>query len=191
MRRVLIVTSSYAPTMIADMHRARHLAWALPKLGWDVEVLCPDSSNQRPSCIDGDSLSFFPATIAAHFAPAYHPAAFSALRVGSIGWRAFVPMLRAGRQLLQSRRFDLVYFSTTQFVLFLLGPAWRRQFDVPFILDLHDPCYREGVSSPIWARPSLKHVISQRISKHVESRAAVDASGLVAVSQNYIDMLRK
>ena len=39
MRRVLIVTSSYAPTMIADMQRVRQLAWELPKLDWEVEVL--------------------------------------------------------------------------------------------------------------------------------------------------------
>ena len=124
MRRVLIVTSSYAPTMIADMHRARHFAWELPRVGWNVEVLCPDSSYQRPSCIDKDSVQFFSPTTEIHFVTAYHPAVFSALNVGSIGWRAFIPMLRTGRQLLKSGRFDLVYISTTQFVLFLLGQAW-------------------------------------------------------------------
>ena len=40
-RRVLLVTSSYAPTMIADMQRARQLAWQLPEAGWQVEILCP------------------------------------------------------------------------------------------------------------------------------------------------------
>ncbi len=50
MPRVLIVTSTYAPAMIADMHRARHLAWELPKLGWQVEILAPDVSFQPASC---------------------------------------------------------------------------------------------------------------------------------------------
>lgn len=191
MRRVLIVTSSYAPTMVADMHRARHLAWELPKLGWHVEILCPDTSFQQASCIDGDSLPFFHATTAIHVVTAYHPVAFSALAVGSIGWRAFIPMLRSGRQLLRSRRFDLVYISTTQFALFLLGSVWRREFGIPFVLDFHDPCFREGVSGPVWARPSLKHAVSQWLSKYVESHATTAASALVSVSPNYIDVLRR
>ena len=55
MPRVLIVTSTYAPAMIADMHRARQLAWELPKLGWQVEILTPDVSYQPASCRDDDS----------------------------------------------------------------------------------------------------------------------------------------
>src|SRR5262245_18384709 len=58
-RRVLIVTSSYAPTMIADMHRARHLSWELPKQGWVVEILSPDINYQNPCCVDFDSAVFF------------------------------------------------------------------------------------------------------------------------------------
>jgi glycosyltransferase involved in cell wall biosynthesis len=177
--------------MIADMHRARHLAWELSKLGWDAEILCPDSSYQRPSCIDGDSLPFFSSTVATHYVPPYHPIAFSALTLRSVSWRAFVPMLRVGRQLLQSGRFDLVYISTTQFAFFLLGPAWRRQFGIPFVLDFHDPCYRVGLARPIWSRPSAKHRISQWLSKYVESQATIAASGLISVSQHYVDILRR
>ena len=36
-RRVLIVVSAWCPAMLADMQRARLLAWELPKVGWDVE----------------------------------------------------------------------------------------------------------------------------------------------------------
>jgi len=190
-RRVLIVTSSYAPTMIADMHRARHLAWELPKLGWDVEILCPDAGYQRPSTIDRDSTAFFSPDTPIHFVPRFLPRLFSAAGLTTIGWRAMVPMLRAGSQLLQNHHFDLVYISTTQFPLFLLGLAWRRRFGVPFVLDFHDPCYREGVRTPIWASPSLKHAISGRLSKHVESRAVTGASGIIAVSLHYIETLRR
>src|SRR6185437_14797266 len=61
-RRVLIVTSSYAPAMIADMHRARHLAWELPTLGWAVDILAPSASLQAPSYLDHDSSEFFAET---------------------------------------------------------------------------------------------------------------------------------
>jgi hypothetical protein len=59
MRRVLIVTNAYAPTMVADMQRARHLAWELPRFGWEVEILVPDGAFQPPSCLDRDSDAFF------------------------------------------------------------------------------------------------------------------------------------
>jgi hypothetical protein len=188
-RRVLIVASSYAPTMIADMHRARHLAWELPKLGWEVEILCPDAGYQRPSHIDQDSTAFFAPGTPIHFVPQFLPILFSTAGMTTIGWRAIAPMLRAGSRLLRNRPFDLVYISTTQFPLFLLGPAWRRRFGVPFVLDFHDPCYREGVRAPTWALPSLKYAIGGHLSKYLESRAVTGASGVIAVSPHYIETL--
>lgn len=100
-------------------------------------------------------------------------------------------MLRAGRHLLLRRHFDLVYISTTQFPFFLLGPAWQRLTGVPFVLDFHDPCYKEGAANPVWARPSLKHSISHWLAKHVEAGPTIAASGLVSVSPNYIEILRR
>src|SRR5476649_2499005 len=97
--RVLIVTGSYAPTMIADMHRARHLAWELPKLGWDVEILAPDSSYQQACCLDEDSEVFFPRETKINFVPAYFPKLFCKLGLMSIGWRAIIPMWQAGRRM--------------------------------------------------------------------------------------------
>jgi hypothetical protein len=190
-RRVLIVAGSYAPTMIADMHRARQLAWELPKLGWDVEILCPDASYQPPSCVDENSSAFFSPSTIVHYIPLFHPAVFSALGLGNIGWRAFVPMLQAGRQLLRERRFDIVYISTTQFPLFLLGPAWRRRFGVPYVLDFHDPCFNESASHPVWARPSLKHTIANWLSKYVESRSVIAAAGIISVSPAYVEILHR
>jgi len=190
MRRVLIVTSSYAPTMIADMHRARQLAWELPKLGWDVEILSPDAGYQKQSHIDGDSAAFFTPDTAVHFVPEFLSGLFRAIGAGTIGWRAIVPMYRSGARLLRRRRFDLIYFSTAQFPLFLLGPAWRRRFGVPFVLDFHDPCYREA---PAHGRPGegVKQAISRGLSKYTESGPTVAASGLVSVSPAYIEHLRR
>ena len=189
-RRVLIVTSSYAPSMIADMHRARQLAWELPKLGWQVEILSPNTAYQLRSCLDSDGAEFFAPDTLTHFVPQFWPALFRTLGFGSIGWRAIIPMFCAGRKLLRQRRFDLVYFSTTQFSLFLLGPVWQRQLAVPFVLDFHDPCYNE-IAHPMWARPSLKHRISNWIAKYVERRAVTRAAAIVSVSPAYIDVLRR
>jgi hypothetical protein len=175
--------------MIADMHRARHLAWELPRLGWNVEILCPDTTYQPPSCVDEDSTAFFAPDTPVHRVPESRSKILKTIGIRSIGWRAFNPMLRAGRRLLRERKFDVIYFSTTQFVLFLLGPIWREQFGVPFVLDFHDPCYVEKSRRPVWARPSLRHAVGRRLAKIVEARTTLAASGLVAVSPNYIESL--
>ena len=99
MRRVLIVTGSYAPTMIADMHRARQLAWVLPKLGWEVEIFCPDDTYQPRSCLDGDSAAFFAPNTPVHRVPKTLAWIFQPLGIGSIGMRAVVPAWRAGQRL--------------------------------------------------------------------------------------------
>jgi glycosyltransferase involved in cell wall biosynthesis len=177
--------------MIADMHRARQLAWELPSLGWDVEVLAPNASYQLSSCVDDDSAEFFSPGGVIHFVPQRWSSLFERVGLRSIGWRAIIPMLHEGNKLFGDGDFDLIYFSTTQFPLFLLGPLWKRRFGVPFVLDFHDPCYRQGPPAPVWARPSIKHLISRWISKYVESYATIGASGLIAVSPNYIDVLRR
>ncbi len=186
MRRVLIVTGSYAPTIIADMHRARQLAWQLPEFGWEVEIFCPDVAYQPPSCNDADGAEFFAPAIPVHAVPPQLPGLFRALGIGGIGLRALAPMLREGRNLLAARRFDLVYFSTAQWPLFLLGPAWRKRLGTPYVLDLHDPV-APRLST---ALSGLKHRLGGRLSGYIEARAAAGASGLIAVSPQYLDLLR-
>ena len=189
--RVLIVTSSYLPTMIADMHRARHLAWELPKLGWDVEILAPDQSYQPPSCIDDDSGAFFPASTRVTLVRAFLPRLFRRLGAGTIGWRAIVPMFFAGNKLLRDR-IDIVYFSTTQFSLFLLGPLWRLLFRVPYVLDFHDPCVKEGRARPEWMQNfSLKYALTRRVLQADEAVSTRRASALVSVSPGYVDLLSR
>src|SRR5438552_7659727 len=156
MRRILIVTGSYAPAMIADMHRARQLAWHLPQVGWDVEILCPDETYQPRSCLDDDSAAFFATDTPVHCVPQHLARLFRTLSIGSIGTRAVLPALRAGQRLLRKRRYDLVYISTAQFLLFLLGPTWHRQFGIPYVLDLHDPVYTDKAVPPA----GLKHRMS-------------------------------
>lgn len=188
--RVLIVTSSYAPTMIADMHRARQLAWELPKVGWEVEILSPDSSYQHVSCLDADSFEFFSPGTPVHFVPQYCSRIFRAVGLRGVGWRALLPMLFSGWSLLNTRRFDLVYISTAQFPLFLLGIIWRWLTSVPFILDFHDPCFMEGASHPIWTSPNFKHRVSHWLTRNIEFWSTSRASGLVSVSPDYVETLR-
>src|ERR1700684_3994689 len=172
-RRVLLVTSSYAPTMIADMQRARQLAWQLPEAGWEVEIFCPSIGYQPPSCNDTDSAEFFSPAAKVHAVPQRAAALFRFFGIGNIGLRALVPLYLAGRKLLAARRFDLIYFSTAQFPLFLLGPPWRRRFKIPYVLDLHDPIDSGAATAPGgWKRRVMRLVL-----RFIERRAVATASG--------------
>jgi glycosyltransferase involved in cell wall biosynthesis len=176
--------------MIADMQRVRQLGWELPKLGWEVEVLSPSTEYQPATCVDNDSAELFSTQSRAHFVPEMWPGIFKIAGIGNIGWRALLPLWAAGKRLLQEMHFDLVYISTAQFPLFLLGRGWQRRFGVPYILDLHDPLYQEGLRHPVWAPPRLKHRVTYRLAKHIEEHIVTRARGLVAVSPNYIDTMR-
>ena len=185
-RRVLLVTGSYAPTMIADMQRARQLAWQLPEAGWEVEILCPGIGYQPPSCNDADSAEFFSPAAKVHAVPQRAGALFRVLGIGSIGLRALLPLYFAGCKLLAARRFDLVYFSTAQFPLFLLGPLWRRRFEIPYVLDLHDPIDSGAAATP----GGWKQRASRFLSRFIERRAVATASGLIAVSPHYLALMQ-
>lgn len=190
-RRVLIVVSSFRPAMTADMQRARQLCWELPHLGWDVEIITPDASYQNPLCLDSDSMEFFAPQTPVHELPPFAPALFRVAGIGTIGWRALVPLFRKGLGLLRSGRFDLVYFSTTSFPFFLLGPVWKRRTGIPFILDIHDPIYKPGREHPVWATPKLKHRAANRLSRSIERRSVTRADAIISVSNIYIEQFRK
>lgn len=187
-RRVLLVPSSWCPAMIADMQRVRHLAWELPQLGWDVEILTPGERFQHPSCLDPDSAEFFADGVAVHAVDIWQARLFRMLNMRGIAWRALYPLWRAGIQLLRNQQFDLVYLSTTSFPLFALGPLWFRRFQVPYVLDFHDP----------WVRASrryrtTRHVLKNRVtgwlSHYLERQSVMGAAGLVSVSPVFLDEL--
>jgi hypothetical protein len=190
MRRLLIVTSSYSPTIIADTHRARHLAWEIPKLAWEVEILAPNRDFQWSHCVDEEAAIFFNPAVVCHEVAPGDPTLFRKLQISSIGWRALWPLYQAGVKLLSRKKFDLIYITTGHFSLFLLGRLWFRLFRIPYVLDYHDP----------WVKKEGKHVtthhgwklrINRWLSPKLERFALRKAAGLVAVSPVYLQELRE
>ena len=185
-RRVLVVVSSYRPAMLADMQRARALAWQLPALGWDVEILTPAPGEVRPDAIEPDATGFFTDDTPVHEVRAWLSPLFRLFTSRTGSWRMALPMFWHGRSLLASGRFDLVYFTTTAFVLVACGNTWRRRFGVPYVIDFQDP----------WLLPadryrgSWKARLSAWLDRHMEKTAVRNAAGLIAVSDAYIAALK-
>ncbi len=173
--------------MMADMQRARLIAGELPKFGWEAEILAPDASFQTDfSRLQGAGLEF--PDVPLHEVRQWHPGFFRRIGSRNVGIRAAVPIRRHGLAVLQSRRFDLVYFSTTQHWLTCNGAYWRRKTGVPYIADLHDPVYLEKKVYFV-SRHHIKERIARRLGKSIERLALGRADGLVSVSQGYVDDL--
>jgi hypothetical protein len=189
-RRVLIVVSAYAPAMAADMHRARHLAWELPALGWDVEILCPEPLLHTAEFLDNDSGGFFPDATLVHISHARFDGLLRMAGARSAAWRAVAGMAIDGLRLLRSRTYDLVYFSTTSFVLLTLGPLWKRLSGVPYVVDIQDPIFQSR-SRNAGSRLLSKRNLALAIMKQIEALSLNRAAAIVSVSPTYIDQLRQ
>lgn len=176
--------------MIADMHRARQLAWELPKHGWDVEVLAPDSSFQDAMYLDPESVDLFNPAVTFHRASPRDFWFFRWLGIRSLNWRSLWPLYLAGARLLRDGRFDLVFISTAKFNLFCLGRLWARRFSVPYVLDFHDPWVREPDGYRT-TTSGYKRWFARLLAIPMEAFAVRGASGIVSVSPRYIEALRQ
>jgi hypothetical protein len=186
--KALIVVSTWCPAMLADMHRVRLLAGELREQGWEVELLSPDASFQRSFAMEPYAERFFP-DVPVHYVGTWQPWLFKILGAGTIGWRAIVPVNRMGRELLRTRGFDVVYFSTTTHLLTCLGPHWRRSFRVPYVADVHDPVYLPKRRHATTQR-RFKLWVADRLSRRIEAMALGRADGLVSVSRGYVEELQ-
>jgi glycosyltransferase involved in cell wall biosynthesis len=189
-RRVLLVTNALPPTMLADSQRARLLAYKLPPVGWDIELVAPDADFQIPTYLDQKSVPLLPRGIPIHEVSPGYKWLFRVLKMRSVAWRGLWPMYQRGIELLKQRKFDLVYISTAQFNFFCLGALWYKKTGVPYVLDFHDPWVVEKIrheTSPY----NWKHHISVRLTKYLEYFAMKHAAGLVAVSPVYLEQLRR
>ena len=170
------------------MQRARMLAWELPKLGWDVEILTPLASEVRQDVIEDGAATFFAPDVPLHEVGSVARRLLEALGSDTHVWRTLWPMWQCGNQLISSKRFDLIYFTTTTFMYFAFGPHWKRKFKIPYVVDFHDPWVKEGgvVGQSHYSWRRLLHWLSVLTERCV----VLNADGLIAVSPNYIEMLQ-
>jgi len=188
MRKVLIVSPSFAPVNAADMQRVRMSLPFFQQFGWDPVVLAVD-----PRYVEGVQDPLLLETIPSEI-PVIHVKALSTawtrkFGLGNLGLRAFPFLHREGRKLIRERKIDLVYFSTTVFPAMALGRLWKRETGVPFVLDMQDGWvsdYKQGRK-----RDELppKFWFMGRLHGMLEPWTMKAADGLIAVSRGYIDTL--
>lgn len=193
MRRVLIVSPHFPPVNAADMHRVRMLLPFFRENGWQAEVLAV-SPDQVAIPFDPWLVDGLPEDVPVHRVKALGLGWSHIPGLGTLGLRALWALAKAGEWLLAAGGFDLVYFSTTVFEVHLLGPRWKRKFDVPFVMDYQDPWvndyYREH---PDIVPPGgrLKYSLANALHHWMEPRVLKQCAGITSVSPDYPKQLAR
>ena len=189
MIRVLCVSPRFAPSNAADSHRLRLLLRHAEAAGWQAEVLAV-APEDVDAPVDAWLAEQLPTKVLIHRVRAI----WSAWPIGSLAWRAGPALCHKGSELLASGRFDLVFFSTTEFHCHWLGVWWQRRHGVPFCMDYQDPWVNDYYRcNPQVVPPGgrFKYGIMNFLHRCAEPIVTAGASGFLAVSQGYIDDLRR
>lgn len=159
------------------------------ELGWEAVVLCVDEkfvSGYKDPLLN----ETIPHDIEVHRVKAWPEKFTRKFGVGSLSLRSYFQFKKFGSRLLRERKFDLILFSTTLFHVCALGRHWQKTFDVPFIVDMQDPWRNDFfIGKPKAQRPP-KYWLSYMLNKKMEAYTMPYASGLMSVSQAYIDNLK-
>lgn len=187
MRRLLIVSPHFPPVNAPDMQRARLALPMLRSHGWEPVVLAATPESVEGAVLDPVMEQTYPDDIQVVRVRGVPPRLTRPFGVGSLWLRCGNALRRAGEELLRREKFDLVFFTTTQFDAFALGPVWLRRFGVPYVLDYQDPWVNDyyrihGVRPP---GGRLKYWLSQYKARRMEPAAVRHAAGIVAVSSAY------
>jgi len=172
------------------MQRVRMSLPYFQKFGWMAEVVTVDPI--YGDMVNDDLLAeTIPKKVKIHQVKAFSKKWTSKLGLGSIALRSLWYYKKYIDQLLQKEHFDLIYFSTTQFPVLILGRHWKKKFNIPYVIDMQDPWHSTYYDDkPKHERPT-KYWFSSRLNKYLEPIAMKKVGGLISVSQAYIDTLKE
>lgn len=191
MKRVLIVSPHFPPVNAPDCQRVRMSIPYYRANGWDPVVLAVEPQH-RADWRDDSLLDSLPADVPVHLCGAFPREFTRFVGVNNLGLRCVVQLNRTAHALLRRERFDLVFFSTTQYLVTPLGRLWRQRFGVPYVVDLQDPWRSNYYERPGAPRPpgGWKYQFARLTAWLFEEAAFYDAAGLISVSPHYFRDLR-
>ncbi|GAB2983618.1 hypothetical protein GCM10027049_21160 [Mucilaginibacter puniceus] len=158
--------------------------------GWEVEIVTVD---ERYSDLAKDELLMqsVPSTIKIHKVEALNKSWTAKVGLGSIALRSLWYYRKKVNELLKTGSFDLVYFSTTQFPVCILGAYWKAKFKVPYVIDIQDPWHTDYYKDKPRHQQPNKYWLSYPLNKFLESIAMKKVDGLISVSDSYVHDLKK
>ncbi|MEO6847690.1 MAG: glycosyltransferase [Chthoniobacterales bacterium] len=186
MKKVLIVSPHFPPINAPDMQRVRVALSYFKEFGWEPTVLCVDA-NYIEAAQDSWLEHSLPQDIRIIKSKAFSAKLTRRFGFGSLSFRA-TPFLNAeGNKLLAREKFDVSFFSTTQFGVMSLAAKWRARYGLPYVLDIQDP-WVSNYDYAKNARPGgrLKYAVSQWSARRTEPVIAKGAAGIISVSSAYV-----
>lgn len=157
--------------------------------GWEAEVVTVDA--QYADMVQDELLlQSIPPQIKIHRVKAWDKSRSAKLGLGSIALRSLWYYLKYVNKLLKKEPFDLIYFSTTQFPVCILGAYWKRKFGIPYVIDMQDPWHSDYYRDKPKSQQPPKYWFSYRLNKYMEPIAIKNVDGLIAVSEQYITDLK-
>jgi hypothetical protein len=187
-KRILIISPYFPPSNTPDMQRIRMSLPYFNTFGWEAEVVMVD---ERFSDLAKEPLLLesIPEGIKIHRVSALSKKWTSKFGLGSLSLRSLMYYRKYVDKLLKTEKFDLVYFSTTEYPVTVLGRYWKRKFGIPYVIDIQDPWHSEHYKMlPKHQRPK-KYWFSYRLNKFLEPIAMDAVDGLISVSLGYIEDL--
>jgi len=188
MRNVLIVSPCFPPVSAADSHRVRMGLPHFASYGWNPIVLAVDERFVE-GVQDGLLLKTIPSSVEVHRVRAIPPRWTRKVKLGDLGMRSLAFLYAEGARLLEGRRIELVYFSTTAFTTLPLGRVWKQRFRTPFVVDVQDLWITDYWATRKDIRRGMKTLAADKVHRTLESWTMPEADGLVAVSEDYLTTL--
>ncbi|WP_113654020.1 glycosyltransferase [Pedobacter namyangjuensis] len=189
MKKVLIISPYFPPSNTADMQRVRMSLPYFKKFGWEAEVV---TVLEKHSDLSKDKLLLenIPSNIVIHQVDAFSKKFTSKFGLGSLGLRSMYSYRKHVNKLLKAKHYDLIYFSTTEFSVMILGAYWKKKYNVPYAIDMQDPWHSTYYENRPKSERPAKYWFSYRLNKFLEPIAMKNLDGLISVSQAYINTLQ-
>ena len=184
---MLIVSPHFPPSNAPDYHRIR---LALPHLfssGWEAEILAvePDGiTGERDPMLERS----LPAGLPLHRVKAWPARRTRLIGLGDLALRSHRQLRQRGDALLATGRFDLVFFSTTQFGVLNLGPRWQRRWCIPYVIDFQDEwisSYHDKRKHVVPPGGRAKFAFAQWRARRDEAPVVREAAQIISVSARY------
>lgn len=188
--RLLIVSPHFPPVNAPDMQRVRMSLPHFVALGWEVTVLAGDDDHPQAP-VEPELLATVPAEVRVVPVKPWSRRWTARFGVNNLGLRIALPLYRAGRRLLRKERFDVVYFSTTQFATLPLGRLWRAEFGAPYVIDLQDPWVSDYYKRTGNRPPGgWKYVFARAQAALLEGWTLRRCAHVISVSPDYLTALQ-
>ena len=195
MKRLLLISYAFAPAGNVGSFRVTRLSKYLVRLGWQVDVVCAQSSvyelideNERiPDGVAVYETNVFGARVG-------NGTFFSdtrsmwrrmlgtlAIPDNKIGWFPFA--LQTAKKLMKVNAYDAVLSSSFPYTAHIVGRFLRLRSDIPWVVDLRDPWVGyAGFKEPAWKR---------WIQRQFEKSVVGDADCVLANTHSMCSLLQK